>query len=90
MPIYSINMETTTDRLTRMMEESTERMIANQLKQIQAFENGHGLQDLDVDMDEWKTLSISIKLLVMHLQGEVQDMAYQIESIREHLDCTPL
>jgi len=83
-------METTTDRLTRMMEESTERMIANQLKQIQAFENGHGLKDLDVDMDEWKTLSISIKLLVMHLQGEVQGMAYQIESIREHLDCTPL
>ena len=73
-----------------MMEESSKRIIANQLKQIEAFENGHGLQNLDVDMDEWKTLSISIKLLVMHLQGEVEDMAYQIESIREHLMATPL
>ena len=90
MPIYSINMETTTDRLTRMMEESTERMIANQLKQIQAFENGHGLQDLDVDMDEWKTLSISLKLLVMHLQGEVEEYFNQIQDIRAHLECTPL
>ena len=90
MPSFSINMETTTDRLTRMMEESSKRMIANQLKQIEMFEKGHWLKNLEVDMDEWKTLSISLKLLVMHLQGEVQDMAYQIESIREHLDCTPL
>ena len=73
-----------------MMEESSKRMIANQLKQIEMFEKGHWLKNLEVDMDEWKTLSISLKLLVMHLQGEVEDMAYQIESIREHLDCTPL
>ena len=90
MHIYSINMETTTDRLTRMIEESTERMIANQLRQIQAFENGHGLQNIDVDMDEWKTLSISIKLLIMHLQSEVEDLFYQIENIRAHLESTPI
>ena len=90
MHIYSINMETTTDRLTRMMEESQQRMIANQLRQIQAFENGHGLQNIDVDMDEWKTLSISIKLLIMHLQSEVEDLFYQIENIRVHLESTPI
>ena len=90
MPIYSINMETTTDRLTRMIEESTARMVANQLRQIQAFENGHGLQNIDVDMDEWKTLSISIKLLIMHLQSEVEDLFYQIENIRAHLESTPI
>ena len=83
-------METTTDRLTRMMEESSKRMIANQLKQIEMFENGHWLKNLEVDMDEWNTLSISLKLLVMHLQGEVEEYFNQIQDIRAHLDCTPL
>ena len=83
-------METTTDRLTRMIEESTARMVANQLKQIEAFEKRDYLKNLEVDMDEWKTLSISLKLLVLHLQGEVEEYFNQIQDIRAHLECTPL
>jgi predicted nucleic acid-binding Zn-ribbon protein len=83
-------METTTDRLTRKAQESADRWAANQLKQIEAFEKGYGLQSLNLEVDEWKTLSISIQLLLMHLQDEIENMNHRINEIHDHISCTPL
>ena len=76
--------------MMKAMEESAQRVLTMQLKQIEAFEKGYGLKNLNVSVSEWENISNTVKLMIMHLQGEVEDMEHQMEQIREHLDRTPV